>query len=124
MAARTTSPILVGTVVRVASPPVRDVVRFASNADAFDLAASIEKGAPISGYPARASLTVTFAPLDAAAKTVNAPLAESSSSNAIRVAEHQLRCNPLDSNAWLRYAMLKARIGWLPASTPATSKAQ
>ncbi len=39
-----TSPILFGIGVVVASLPVRTLVLFASNADIFDLAASIERG--------------------------------------------------------------------------------
>ena len=98
------------------------------NADVFDSAASIEKGAlPDADYLARfvasngldrasidcgdpftrASLTVNLAALDAATKAIDAPLTDAAEKNAIRAAERRLECNPLDGNAWLQYA--KAR---------------
>ena len=100
----------------------------AANADLFDLAASIEKQAqPDADYLARfiaskgldrasadcgdpftrASLTVNLAALDAATKANDAPLADVAEKNAVRAAEHRLECNPLDGNAWLRYAMVE-----------------
>jgi hypothetical protein len=116
--------------VAVVSLSVRTLVLFASNADVFDLAASIEKGAlPDADYLARfvgsngldrasldcgdpftrATLTVNLAALDAATKTIDVPLADAAEANAIRAAEHRLECNPLDGNAWLHYARLEAR---------------
>ena len=125
-----TSPILSVIGVVVVSLSVRTLVLFAANADVFDLAASIEKGAlPDADYLARfvgsnglnraavdcgdpftrASLTVNLAALDAATKGIDVPLADAAETNAIRAAEHRLECNPLDGNAWLHYAMVEAR---------------
>ncbi len=56
-----------------------------------------------------ASLTVNLAALEAATKMVDAPLIDAAQTNAIRAAEHRLACNPLDGDAWLRYAMLESR---------------
>jgi hypothetical protein len=124
------SPILFVIGVVVVSLSVRALVLFASHADIFDLAASIEKGSlPDADYLAyfvgskgldrastdcgdsftRASLTVNLAALDAAIKAIDVPLADAAETNAIRAAEHRLECNPLDGNAWLRYAMVETR---------------
>jgi hypothetical protein len=130
------SAILFAIGVIVVSLSVRTLVLFASNADIFNLAASIEKGSlPDADYLARfvgstrfvgsngldrastdcgdpftrASLTVNLAAFDAATKTIDVPLADAAEANAIRAAEHRLECNPLDGNAWLHYAMLEAR---------------
>jgi hypothetical protein len=119
--------------VGVAGLSARALALSAANADLFDLAASIEKRAqPDADYLARfvaskgldrasvdcgdsftrASLTVNLAALDAAATTTNnAPLADAAEKNAIRAAEHRLACNPLDGNAWLRYAMVENKGG-------------
>ncbi len=125
-----TSPILFVIGVAVLSLSVRALVQFASNADVFDLAASIEKGAlPDAAYLARfvgsagldrasidcgdpftrASLTLNLAALEAAIDESNVTLMDVAERNAIRAAEHRLACNPLDGNAWLRYAMVEAR---------------
>jgi hypothetical protein len=116
--------------IAVVSLSVRALVQFASNADTFDLAASIEKGElPDAGYLARfvgsagldrasidcgdpftrASLTVNLAALQAATEEINVTLMDVAERNAIRAAEHRLACNPLDGNAWLRYAMVETR---------------
>ncbi len=125
-----TSPILFVIGIAVAGLSVRALVQFASNADVFDLAASIEKGElPDADYLARfvesagldrvsidcgdpftrASLTVNLAALEAATKTIDVTLIDAAERNAIRAAEHRLACNPLDGNAWLRYAMVETR---------------
>jgi hypothetical protein len=125
-----TSPILFVIGIAVASLSVRALVQFASNADAFDLAASIEKGElPDADYLARfvasagldrasidcsdlftrASLTVNLAALEAATEEIDVTLMDVAERNAIRAAEHRLNCNPLDGNAWLRYAMVETR---------------
>ena len=124
------SPILFVIAIGVAGLSARTLALSAANADLFDLAASIEKQAqPDAEYLARfiaskgldrasvdcgdsftrASLTVNLALLDAATKKVDAPLADAAERSAIRAAEHRLACNPLDGNAWLRYAMVENR---------------
>ncbi len=125
-----TSPILFVTAVVVASLSLRALIQFAANADILDLAASVESGAlPEAEYLARfvasagldratsdcgdpftrASLTVNFAALEAATDAFDATLIDVAERNAIRAAEHRLSCNPLDGNAWLRYAMVQTR---------------
>jgi hypothetical protein len=125
-----TSPILFVIGIAVASLSVRALVQFASNADVFDLAASIEKGElPDADYLARfvgsagldrasidcgdlftrASLTVNLAALQAATEEIDETLTDVAERNAVRAAEHRLNCNPLDGNAWLRYAMVETR---------------
>ena len=119
------SPILFVVALGVAGLSARALALSATNADLFDLAASIDKQAqPDAGYLARfiagkgldrasldcgnsftrASLTVNLAVLDAATKKLDAPLTEAAEKCAIRAATHRLACNPLDGNAWLRYA--------------------
>ncbi len=130
VAAFIASPILVVIAVGVVGLSVRALALSAVNADLFDLAASIEKQAlPDADYLAhfvaskgldrdsidcgdsftRASLTVNLAALDAATTTINVPLADAAERNAVRAAERRLACNPLDGNAWLRYAMVENR---------------
>ncbi len=125
-----TSPILFVIGIAVVSLSVRELVQFASNADTFDLAASIEKGElPDADYLARfvgsagldrssidcgdpftrASLTVNLGALQAATEEIDEALTDVALRNAIRAAEHRLNCNPLDGNAWLRYAMVETR---------------
>ena len=132
-----TSPILFAIAVAVASLSVRALMQFAANADIFDLAASIENGAaPDADYLARfvasagldqassdcgdpftrASLTVNFAALEATTDALDATLIDAAERNAVRAAEHRLSCNPLDGNAWLRYAMVQTRSKGLAAS--------
>jgi hypothetical protein len=122
------SPILFVVAVVVAGLSARDLALSATNADLFDLAASIDKQAqPDADYLTRfiaskgldrasvdcgdsftrASLTVNLAVLDAATKKLDAPLTEAAERSAIRAALHRLACNPLDGNAWLRYAMVE-----------------
>ena len=67
--------------------------------------ASIDCGDPFT----RASLTVNFAALEATTDALDATLIDAAERNAIRAAEHRLSCNPLDGNAWLRYAMVQTR---------------
>ncbi|MGA2494073.1 MAG: hypothetical protein ABSF67_14140 [Roseiarcus sp.] len=119
------APILFVIAVGVAGLSARALALSAANADLLDLAASIEKQAqPDADYLARfiaskgldrasvdcgdsftrASLTVNLAVLDAATKTLDAPLVDAAEKSAIRAAAHRLACNPLDGNAWLRYA--------------------
>ena len=119
------SPILFIVALGVAGLSARALALSATNADLFDLAASIDKQAPADAdYLARfiaskgldrasldcgdsftrASLTVNLAVLDAATKKLDAPLTEAAEKCAIRAATHRLACNPLDGNAWLRYA--------------------
>lgn len=119
------APILFVIALGVAGLSARALALSAANADLFDVAASIDKQAqPDADYLARfiaskgldrasvdcgdtftrASLTVNLALLDAAAKKLDAPLAEAAGRSAIHAAAHRLACNPLDGNAWLRYA--------------------
>jgi hypothetical protein len=128
VAAFIASPILFVVAIGVAILAARSLALSAVNADLFDLAASIERHTvPDADYLARfvadkgldrasvdcgesftrASLTVNLAALDAATKTVDVPLSDAAERNAIRAAEHRLACNPLDGNAWLRYAMVE-----------------
>lgn len=125
-----TSLILFAIGVVVAALSIRALVLFASKADVFDLAASIEKGAlPDADYLARfvgshaldqasadcgdpftrASLTVNLAALEAATKAIDVAAIDAAERNATDAAERRLECNPLDGNAWLRYAMVKNR---------------
>lgn len=122
------APILFVIAVGVAGLSARALELSATNADLFDLAASIEKQAqPDADYLSRfvaskgldraavdcgdtftrASLTVNLALLDAATKKLDAPLAEAAGRSAIHAAGHRLACDPLDGNAWLRYAMVE-----------------
>ncbi len=122
------SPILFAVALGIAGLSARALALSATNADLFDLAASLESQAqPDADYLARfiagngldrasaecgdiftrASLTVNLAVLDAAIKALDAPLANAAEKSAIRAAAHRLACNPLDGNAWLRYAMVE-----------------
>ncbi len=124
------SPIFFVIAVGVAGRSARALALSAAHADLFDLAASIEKQAqPDADYLARfiaskgldqasldcgdsftrASLTVNLAALDAATKALDVPASDVAERNAIRAAEHRLACNPLDGNAWLRYAEVENR---------------
>ena len=124
------APILFVIALGVAGLSARALALSAANTDLFDLAASIENQAqPDGGYLARfiaargldrasldcgdsftrASLTVNLALLDAATKALDAPLTEAAGRSAIHAAERRLACNPLDGNAWLRYAMVENR---------------
>jgi hypothetical protein len=108
----------------------RSLTIVAANADLTDLAASIEQGAdPDAGYLAgvvgadsfardsddcldavtRASLTVGWAATDAHAD--DAPILQAVQAGATRAALRRLACDPLDGNAWLRYAMIAERDG-------------
>ena len=119
------SPILFVVALGVAGLSARALALSATNADLIDLAASIEKQAqPDADYLARfiagkgldraavdcgdtftrASLTVNLALLNAATTALDAPMAEAAGRSAIHAAAHRLACNPLDGNAWLRYA--------------------
>ena len=119
------SPILFVVAFGIAGLSARALALSATNADLIDLAASLESQAqPDADYLARfiaskgldrasidcgdsftrASLTVNLAVLDAATKALNAPLTEAAGRSTLRAAEHRLACNPLDGNAWLRYA--------------------
>jgi hypothetical protein len=123
------SPILFIIALAVAVLSFGALVRFAGAADIVDLAASIEKGSlPDADYLrrfiernglgeastncddlfTRASLTVTLAALEAARRQNDAALSEAAEKNATHAAERRIDCNPLDGNAWLRYAMLRA----------------
>jgi hypothetical protein len=124
------SPILSAVALAVILLSVRSLVLFASSADLLDLAAAIERGAgPDADYLARfvasagldrvslecsdpytrASLTVNLAALDAATAVLDVARVDQAERAAIRAARHRLECNPLDGNAWLRYAMLETR---------------
>jgi hypothetical protein len=124
------SPILFAIAVGVACLSVRALALAAVNADLFDLAGSLETQAqPDADYLerfvaskgldrisldcgdsfTRASLTVNLAALDAATNALDVPASDVAERNAIRAAEHRLACNPLDGNAWLRYAMVENR---------------
>ncbi|MBV8474446.1 MAG: hypothetical protein JO234_13595 [Hyphomicrobiales bacterium] len=122
------APVLLATVAVVLALSVRVLVRFASAADLFDLAASIERGgeSPDTDYLAdfakrngvdrasedcgdaftRSRVTVSLAMVEAAAETA---AAEAARQIALRSIEERLRCDPLDGNAWLRYAIMESR---------------
>ncbi len=121
-----TSLMLTGISLAVACLAVRTLILFAANADLLDLAAAIEKGAqPDAAYLARfvgsgapigcsdpvtrASLTVNLAGFEAATTALDASLINSAERNARLAAERRLACNPLDGNAWLRYAAILTR---------------
>jgi hypothetical protein len=130
MAAFIASPILLVIAIGVAGLSARALALSAANADLFDLAASIDKhtqqdadylsrfiankgldhaSLDCSDSFSRASLTVNLAALDAATKTLDKASADIAERNVVHAAEHRLACNPLDGNAWLRYAMVKHR---------------
>jgi hypothetical protein len=124
------SPVLSAVALAVIALSIRSLALFASCADLFDLAAAIERGArPEADYLARfvtssgldrvsydcsdpytrASLTVNLAALAAATTAMDAAMIDKAERAAIGAARHRLECNPLDGNAWLRYAMLERR---------------
>jgi hypothetical protein len=104
---------------------------WASGADVLDLANSLERklAQPDANYLARfvgardlgrsstncsdaftrAGLTVALATLDAAVEQNDRALVTSALEKALDSASHRLSCNPLDGNAWLRYAIVNAR---------------
>jgi hypothetical protein len=103
---------------------------FAANADTRDLAVSIEQGEPADGvYLARfvaahgldrpsadcgdaitrSRLTITLAALAAATKGADLAALDAAEKNALQIAGERLRCNPLDGNAWLRFAMVEVQ---------------
>jgi hypothetical protein len=103
------------------------LVLFAKSADIRDLAVSLEDGFHADAaylnrfagqglYAAgdcedsetRARLTVNLAALEEVLKTDDGAAANFARNNAIEAAKHRLTCNPLDGNAWLRYAMVDA----------------
>jgi hypothetical protein len=117
--------LLISAVTLFAS--TRAVALFFGNVETRDLAASIEKGsAPEADYlerfvkakgldrvaadcsdiGTRATLTVTLANLEAAANQNAAPLLVDAENSAVQAVKHRLACNPLDGNAWLRFAMI------------------
>jgi hypothetical protein len=126
-----TSPILFAIAAAVLALSARALIRFANAADLFDLAASIERDGelPDADYLAsfvarsgldranadcgdlltRARVTVSLAMLDAAVEKGDAELTASARATALRAAEQRLSCNPLDGNAWLRYAIATSR---------------
>ena len=123
------SPLLVMIATLMLVISVRNLVLFANSADIRDLAASLENGFhPDAAYldrftgekegayaagdcedgETRARLTVNLAALDEALKTNDVALTNLAQKNALAAAKHRLTCNPLDGNAWLRYAMTDA----------------
>jgi hypothetical protein len=114
---------------------LRSLAIVADGADLADLAASIERGvAPEGDYLARvvgaegfagdgddchdamtrANLTIAWAALNAVAE--DAPARNDVRAGATRAALRRLACDPLDGNAWLRYAMIAER-GAAPSET-------
>jgi hypothetical protein len=136
-----TSPILFFVAIALVAASVRALAVFAGGADTRDLAASIEKGfKPDPDYLSsfvrnngldrpftacgdaitRARLTVGLAALDAAIKGDVLASIDAAEKSALEIAKHRLSCNPLDGNAWLRYAMIETRsIGPAPAAIDA-----
>jgi hypothetical protein len=121
------SPILFVIAIGMIIQSISALVSFAGSADTRDLAASIEKGfQPDPDYLARfvenngldhpsagcgdaftrARLTVSLAALEAAIKGNDVTLIDAAEKNALEIARRRLICNPLDGNAWLRYAMI------------------
>jgi hypothetical protein len=121
------SPLLIVVAIVMLVLSVRNLVLFAKGADIRDLAVSLENGFYADGaylnrftgqgsYVAgdcedaetRARLTVSLAALDEVLKTDDGAAANFARKNAIEAAKYRLICNPLDGNAWLRYAMIDA----------------
>lgn len=125
------TPILFAVAASVVVLSSRTLIRFAADADLLDLAASIEESGhrPDAAYLARfvrandldrettdcgdaftrANVTVHLASLDAAGERKDRAATDRARDAALRAIEHRLVCNPLDGNAWLRYAIVKAR---------------
>jgi hypothetical protein len=136
-----TAPIFFLTVTGVAAQSIVALASLAHNADVRDLAASIETGsAPDFNYLSRfvaenrldrsstdcgdtltrARLTITLAALEAATKGSDLASIDAAKNNAIETSKHRLTCNPVDGNAWLRYAMVSVQAsGPAPAAIDA-----
>jgi hypothetical protein len=123
------SPGLVVIAIVMLFLSTRSLVLFAESANVRDLAASLENGfQPDASYldrfmsprasayvggdcedaETRAVLTVYLAALDEALKAKDLVVINLAQKNAIEAVKHRLTCNPLDGNAWFRYAMLDA----------------
>jgi hypothetical protein len=124
------TPTLFAIAVVVVILSLRVLTGFAANADVYDLAASLEQGtssdvdylarfiathhldAPLAGCNdtlTRASVTINLAVVDAADRRDDIASSHAALNNAIEAVKRRLFCNPLDGNAWLRYATLAAR---------------
>ena len=109
-----------------------DLAALARSADARDLAASIENGIqPDPAYLARfvaanrpadargdcgdaatrSRLTIGLAALDAAASADDLSRRDGAVQDALDFARLRLACNPLDGNAWLRFAIVESDAG-------------
>jgi hypothetical protein len=125
-----TAPILFFLAAGLTIQSIVALADFAHNADTRDLAASIEKGFSsdpdyIARFAAesdlarpssdcddaltRARLTVSLAALEGATKGSDLAKMDAAAKNALDVARERLICNPLDGNAWLRYAMINVQ---------------
>jgi hypothetical protein len=124
------APLFFGISAGVMVQSTAALVSFARNSDVRDLAASIESGiVPDSGYLmryvadngldrpdsdcgdaiTRARLTVSLAALDGAAKGTDLAGIDAAEKNALEISKHRLMCNPLDGNAWLRFAIVNVK---------------
>jgi hypothetical protein len=109
-----------------------DLAALARSADARDLAASIERGIqPDPAYLARfvaadgpavasgdcgdaatrSRLTIGLAALDAAERADDLSRRDAAVQDALDFAKLRLACNPLDGNAWLRFAIVESDAG-------------
>jgi hypothetical protein len=125
-----TAPVLFLIAVGLIIKSIAGLASVALNADTRDLAASIEKGLqPDADYLfrfvsskgldrasgdcgdaiTRARLTVALAALEFAIKGNDMALLDAAEKNALEIAGHRLSCNPLDGNAWLRFAMVDSQ---------------
>lgn len=119
------SPILAILVIAIVAQSTWALFGLAADADARDLASSIENGhRPDPAYLAqfakgvglddasfgcddsatRARLTISLAALDGATKDNDVPRLDAAEASVVASVKSRLRCNPLDGNAWLHYA--------------------
>jgi hypothetical protein len=120
--------ILVAIAVGTLARSISGLAALARGADVWDLAASIETGAAadpgyLAGFVAdngldrpsidcgdaltRSRLTVGLAAMAGALKGGDWTRIDAAETDALEIAGHRLSCNPLDGNAWLRYAMVE-----------------
>lgn len=126
----TTVPILAVIVTGLTVQSIAAFASFTRNADIRDLAGSIEEGVqPDLDYLprfvatngldrasndcgdafTRARLTVSLAALDGASRGDDLTAIDAAEKNALDAAGRRLSCNPLDGNAWLRFAIVTAQ---------------
>ncbi|MGD0720280.1 MAG: hypothetical protein ABR970_04445 [Roseiarcus sp.] len=120
--------LLVVIAIGTLAQSISGLAAFARGADVRDLAASIETGAAVDpaylarfvadnglGRPSndcgdaltRSRLTVGLAAMAGAQKGGDWTRIDAAETDALEIAGRRLACNPLDGNAWLRYAMVE-----------------